>query len=263
MHAELIDTHAHLDLPEFEPDRDAVIVRACAAGVGYVLCPAISAASSLAVVALAEQHPQVLAAVGIHPNSCAEARPEDWDVVRRLARHGRVVAIGETGLDRYRDYSPLELQKEYLDRHLRLGAECGLPVILHCRDAEEDLVAMLREAVRRGKLEGVLHACSVDFETLGECMALGLHASFAGVVTYTNRKFDALRRVAAAVPESRILVETDSPYQTPHPLRNKQPRNEPAHVVYTAARLAALRGVPFETLAAQTTANARRLFKLH
>jgi len=258
----LIDTHAHLDAQEFDADREAVIDRAVASGVEAMVCPAVSAESSRAVVELAAKHDRLYAAVGIQPNSCAEAAADDWEKVVSLARQPRVVAVGETGLDRYWDYTPFAVQQDYFDRHLRLAAECGLPVIIHCREAEGDLLPMLREAARRGPLRGVLHACSADAETAAQCLALGLYASFAGVVTYTNKKFDSLRAVAAGVPGDRMLVETDCPYQTPHPLRNKQPRNEPALVVHTARRLAEIRGLTLDALAALTAANARRVFRL-
>jgi TatD DNase family protein len=154
------------------------------------------------------------------------------------------------------------VQQEYFERHLRLAAERGLPVVIHCRDAEADLLAMLRAARAGGPLRGVLHAFSGDAATATECLELGLYVSFGGMVTYKNRKFEPLRTVAAAVPGDRILIETDSPYLVPEPLRGKQKRNEPANVAHTARGLAELRGVSLEEFAAETTANARRLFDL-
>ena len=210
---------------------------------------------------LAEEY-DLLAAVGIHPNSTAEAAAGDWQRVVALLDHPRVVALGETGLDRYRDFAPLELQQEFLDRHLRLAQERDLPVIIHCRDAAADLMPMLRAAVARGPLRGILHAFSGDAALAAECLALGLHISFAGNVSYSNKKFDMLRAAARIVPDDRLLIETDSPYLVPQVFRGKQKRNEPAHVVHTAAFLAELRGVPVDQIAALTTANARRLFRL-
>jgi TatD DNase family protein len=258
----LIDTHAHLDIEEFAADRAAVIAAARAAGVGVIVCPAISADSSAAVVQLAAEHPQVFAAVGIQPNYCAAAAADAWDRVAALARGQRVVAVGETGLDRHWDYTPFAVQQDYFDRHLRLAQSLGLPVIVHCREADADVLAMLHEAATRGRLAGVLHSFSGDQAMAEACLELGLYLSFSGAVTYRNRKFDALRAVAAAAPAERILIETDSPYLAPEPLRGRTQRNEPAHLVHTAARLAALRGVAPETLAAETTANARRLFSV-
>ena len=257
-----IDTHLHLDQEEFDADRDAVIERSRQAGVEAVISVGISADSSQATLRLAETHEDVYAAVGIQPNYCAEAAGDDWQRIVAMADHRRVVALGETGLDRYWDHTPPDVQQDYFDRHLRLAAERGLPVVIHCRDAEAELLTMLRAAVAGGPLRGVLHAFSGEMATATECLELGLHVSFAGMVTYKNKKFEPLRAVAAAVPDDRILIETDSPYLVPHPLRGKQKRNEPAHVAYTAACLAGLRGMTPEQLAAQTTANARRLFAL-
>ncbi len=258
----LVDTHAHLDAAEFDGDRQEVIVRARQAGLAAMICPAISAVSSEAVIRLAEQHDGIYAAVGIQPNYCAEAAATDWDRIVALASHRRVVALGETGLDRHWDFTPLDVQRDYFDRHLRLAQARDLPVIIHCREADADLLPMLREASQRGPLRGVLHSFSSDGTMAEECLALGLDISFAGAVTYTNKKFEALREVAQGIPRDRILVETDSPYLTPHPLRGKQPRNEPAWIVHTAGRLAQLRQETLADFAAQTTANARRLFRL-
>jgi len=256
-----IDTHAHLDQPEFDADRKAVVVRAMEAGVEAVVCVGITAEVSLAALRLAE-HPSLLAAVGIHPNSTAEAAPDDWQRIVAMADRPGVVALGETGLDRYWDHSPLPLQQDYFDRHLRLAQQRGLPVVIHCRDARAELMPMLREAAGRGPLRGVLHAFSGDTEMAAECVALGLHLGFAGNVTYTNKKFAALREAAKSVPADRLLLETDSPYLVPQVFRGKQKRNEPANVAHTAQFLAQLRGVPVEELARQTTANAKRLFRL-
>ena len=258
----MIDTHAHLDAEEFHPDRDEVIARSRQAGVEAIVCPAISADSSEAVVRLAAAGPAIYAAVGIQPNYCGQASKGDWDRVVGLVENPRVVAIGETGLDRYWDFTPFEVQQDYLDRHLHLAQARGLPVILHCRDAEADLVPMLREAAARGPLAGVLHSFSGDRATAEECLALGLLVSFSGAVTYMNRKFEPLRAIAAAVPDDRILIETDSPYLVPHPLRGKLKRNEPAHLALTAGSLAELRGCSRGHLDALTTANARRVFRL-
>lgn len=258
----LIDTHAHLDAAEFDQDRQAVITRARDAGLTAMICPAISADSSQAAIRLAEEHEDVFAAVGIQPNYCAQAAAGDWDRVVSLASHQRVVALGETGLDRHWDFTPFDVQRDYFDRHLRLAQARDLPAIIHCREAHADLLPMLREAVRRGPLRGVLHSFSSDRAMAEECLAMGLDISFSGAVTYTNKKFEPLREVARSIPRDRLLIETDSPYLTPHPLRGKQPRNEPALIVHTAQRLAELRQENPADLAAQTTANARRLFRL-
>jgi TatD DNase family protein len=232
------------------------------AGVEYILCAGVDAATSAAAVRLADEFPQVYAAVGIHPNSVAAAAPGDWERVVELLDHPRVVALGETGLDRYWDASPIELQRGNFQRHLELSRERGLPVVIHCRDAKDDLLPVLREDFRRGPINGILHAMSGDAAMADECVALGLHISFAGNVTYKNKKFEVLRTAAAAVPSDRLLVETDSPYLIPEPLRGKQRRNEPALVAHTATFLAGLRGMAVERLASQTAENAELLFGL-
>jgi TatD DNase family protein len=256
----LFDTHAHLDQEEFDADRTAIIDRARQAGVELILAVGIDLASSRKTLRLAEDHAEIFAAVGIHPNSAAQADAGDWDQIVKLADHPRVVAIGETGLDRYRDYTPLAVQQEYFDRHLSLSQERNLPVVIHCRDAADDLMPMLRRAATRAPLKGILHAFSGDARMARECLDLGLYISFAGNVTYKNKKFQELRLAAAAVPLDRLLIETDSPYLTPEPLRGRENRNEPAWVAYTAQFLAQLRGAAVLELKQQTTLNGRRLF---
>jgi TatD DNase family protein len=255
----LFDTHAHLDQPAFADDLPQVLARARAAGVIDMLAIAIDAASSEATVALAARHAGVHAAVGIQPNDVAQAAPGDWDRVVALAKAPGVVALGETGLDRFWDHTPFEQQQDYFDRHLRLAQATGLPVVIHLRDCEAEVLAMLAEARRRGPLSGVMHSYTGSLEGALAAVELGLCVSFAGMVTY--KKSDELRRVAAAVPIDRLLVETDSPYLSPEPVR-KVRRNEPAHVAHTARLLAEMRGESFEDFARQTTANARRLFGL-
>ncbi len=254
----LIDTHAHLDADDFDADRPAMIERAIAAGVERIVAIGVTADSSAAVVKLAAQYPSVYAAVGIHPNYTAEAKPEDWDRVLALVKEPRVVALGETGLDRYRDNAPFELQQDYFDRHIRLSQATGLPFVVHMRACEADVLEMLRAARERGPLTGVMHSFTGDEALAAECVALGMYISFAGMVTY--KKSDSLRAVAKAIPADRILVETDSPYLAPEPFRGK--RNEPANVVRTAKCLAAVRGQTLADFAAETTANARRVFRL-
>ena len=251
------DTHAHLDDEQFDGIRDAVVMRAREAGVKAIVTVGATAATSATAVDLARRYDGVYAAVGIQPNYCAEAHQHDWDRIERLVDEAPVVAVGETGLDRYWDYAPLEVQRDYFERHLSLAQRRDLPVIIHMRDAEEDVLAMLREARRRGALRGVMHAFTGSREAAAECVELGLTIGFAGMVTY--KRATELREVARAVPDDRIVIETDSPYLSPHPVRGHRP-NEPALVVHIAACLAEVRGLPVEQFATQTTQNARRLF---
>jgi TatD DNase family protein len=253
----LIDTHAHLDAEEFADDRAALVRRAEDAGVETILAVGTTAESSEATVRLAAEFPAVYAAVGIQPNYCAEAKDGDWERIVALHTAPFVVAIGETGLDRYWDYTPLELQRDYFDRHLRLSQESGLPFIVHLRDSEAEILEMLEEAHKRGPLSGVMHSYTGTSAGAARCLELGLYISFAGMVTF--KKSDELRSLAATIPADRILIETDSPYLSPHPLRGK--RNEPANLVHTARCLAEARNEDPDDFARQTTANARRLFR--
>lgn len=253
----LYDTHAHLDQPRFADDLAETLERARAAGVHDVNAIGVDAASSRAVVQLAADHESVHAVVGIQPNDVGEVQPGDWDEIVRLADGPKVVGLGETGLDRYWDATPLEQQQDYFDRHLRLSQQTGLPFVVHMRECEEDVLAMLREARERGPLAGVMHSYTGTSAGAAEAVELGLHVSFAGMVTF--KKSDELREVARSVPLDRLLVETDAPYLSPEPMR-KVKRNEPAFVEHTARLLAEVRGEGFETLAKQTTANAKLLF---
>jgi len=254
---ELFDTHAHLNDEVFDSIRDEVINRAQAAGVSTILCVATTVETSRKCISLSEQYSSLFASVGIHPNYCHEAAGNDWDEIVALARERRVVALGETGLDRYWNHAPIELQRDYFDRHIRLSQSTGLPFIVHLRDCDQDVLEVLREACRRGPLRGVMHSFSGRAETAAECLEMGMYISFAGMLTY--KKSDELRRIAGTIPQDRLLVETDSPYLSPHPLRSQRP-NEPALVVHTATCLAELRGMELADLAQLTTRNARRLF---
>lgn len=257
-----IDTHCHLNEEAFAPDLHEVVDRAIALGVRQMLVVGCTLESSRKAVELSAQFPALYAAVGIQPNYVSEAQPGDFAEIERLSVEPKVVAIGETGLDRYWDFAPIELQREYFIRHIELSRSRSLPFIVHCRDAETDTVSLLREQAQRGPLAGVMHSFSGDLETATACWELGLYISFAGMVTFKRNQ--PLRDVAQVVPADRLLVETDSPYLLPSPLKNEKgpKRNEPAHVRYTANHLAEVRGVTSEDFAALTTANAQRLFHL-
>lgn len=255
----LIDTHTHLFDDRFRKDLPAVLERAAAAGVERVVCLGIDLESSLASVELAKAHPLVVAAVGIQPNSAAEAKPDDWDAVVKLAEsEPRVVAIGETGLDRYWDRAPFDLQEYYFARHIELARRLDKPFVIHCREAETDVVLALRAQAARGPFRAVMHSFSGDLATAQACLEMGLYISFAGMVTYPNAQ--TLRDVAKEVPLDRLLVETDCPYLAPQPVRGK--RNEPAYVAYTAALLAEVKSVSVAEIEEHTTRNAKALFGL-
>jgi TatD DNase family protein len=253
---EFFDSHCHLDPMRYGDELPLVIARARAAGVSGMTVVGTRAADSEAAAELAGREPGVAAAAGIHPNDVAEAGVDEWDRVTRLVVSGRVAAVGETGLDWYRDFAPRELQRDFFDRHVRLAQKLGLPLVVHTRDSVRDTLDMLREATARGPLATVLHSFTGTAAEAAEAVSLGCCLGFAGMVTF--RSAGALREVAAAVPADRLLIETDSPFLSPEPLRGR--RNEPAHVVHTARCLAIARGTPLERLAADTTANARRVF---
>lgn len=259
MGIELIDTHAHLDEDSFSADVSEVVSRAESAGVRGIVTIGTTLESCRQAIALAERFPILHAAIGIQPNYVSAAKPGDWDAICELANaaESRVVAIGETGLDRYWDHSPIDLQVDYFRKHLELSRLLGLPFIVHCRDADADVVAELRRAAESsGTLNGIMHSFCGDAETARICVDLGMHISFSGMVTY--KKNTELRETAAGVPVERLLLETDSPYLSPVPYRGK--RNEPSFVQHTGEVLAETFSLPFETLATETTANARRLF---
>jgi TatD DNase family protein len=257
--AALIDTHAHLDDPQFAGDLPAVLDRARAAGVDVIVTIATTAASSAACAALALRHPGLYATAGIHPNHAAEAAPTAWDEAAALAADPRVVGVGETGLDRHWNHTPFPIQEDYFARHLDLGRRLGKPVVIHCREAGPDVLRLLRaDFDRHGPIRAVMHSFTGDLALAEACLAMGLYISFAGMLTYKNAA--DLRAVASRLPPDRLLVETDSPYLAPVPVRGR--RNEPAFVAHTAACLAGLLGWTLETLAEQTTRNARKLFGL-
>lgn len=254
----LIDTHAHLADPGLAADLPGLIARARDAGLVGIVAIGTTAEDSAEVVAIAGRHPGVVAAVGIQPNVVAEAAPGDWGRIVALAEAPGVVALGETGLDRYWDRAPFALQRDYFGRHLDLAEALGLPVVIHCRDCEADIVEQLS---KRGRpVRGVLHSFTGNADDARAFLGLGLDISLAGMITFENRKLDPLREAASTIPLDRLLVETDSPYLSPHPFRGKP--NEPARVSHTAARLAAVLGRTAEEVARATTANASRLFGL-
>jgi len=257
---DLFDTHAHLDDDQLAHDVAGVVQRAAAAGVTRILAVGTTAESSRNCVNYATQFAGVWSSAGIHPNHAAEAASNDWDEILRLSCEARVVALGETGLDLYWKDTPLALQQDYFDRHIRLSQATGLPLIVHLRETAAEILAMFREAVQRGPLRGVMHSFTGTAEQAAEFLDLGLHISFAGMLTF--KKSDDLRAVAAAIPVQRLLVETDSPYLSPEPFRGKRP-NEPARVVHTAECLATVRGMTLDEFARQTTASALALFRHH
>lgn len=252
----LFDTHCHLVDEAFQSDLEEVLARAMAAGVQSMVIPGVDAASSELAVRLAERHPSLFAAVGIHPESALSAGEQEFATVARLALHPKVVAIGEIGLDYHWDTAPRQVQHDVFARQIQLATEMHLPVIVHNRESTADVLNILRRE-NVGRVGGVMHCFTGSLETAEECIQMGLFLSFGGPVTFKNAR--NVHAVAAHVPSEWLLVETDSPYLTPHPHRGT--RNEPAMVRLVAEQLAQLRGVEVEALAEQTYANALRLFQ--
>ena len=254
----LFDTHAHLHFPELAADLDAVLGRARAAGVTGMVTIGTDRDTNPAAVALAERLADVYATVGIHPHDAGEATDADFEAMERLARESpKVVALGEMGLDFFRDLSPRDAQGRVFRRQLGLARRLGKPVVIHCRAAHpETLVILAEEHV--AEVGGVMHCFSADVDVAKRCLDLGLSISLAGPVTYKNAR--ALPEVARFLPADRLVVETDCPFLPPHPHRGQ--RNEPAWVAITAARVAELRGVAPEALGETVTENAVRLFRI-
>lgn len=253
----LIDTHAHLSYEPLQTDWQGVLARADAAGITRIVAVATDLLSTRACVALAQQYPQLYATAGIHPNHLLEIQPDDWATISELANDPRVVAWGETGLDRYWKDVPFELQVEWFHRHVKAARDTRKPIIIHTRECDEDIVRELKVAAADGPVAGVMHSFTGTWDTAEYCLELGLYISFAGMVTF--KKSRDLLEIAARVPRERILVETDSPYLSPEPLRGKFP-NEPARVVHTARVIAHARNQTFDEFSQQTTENAERLF---
>jgi len=257
----LIDTHAHLDFPEFEGELDAIVARAAQAGVTRILTIGTSLASSRQAVAIAETHPAVYAAIGIHPGSATEAGPGDLAALRKLARSPRVVAVGETGLDYYRlpgvgDAAIKAAQAAIFQGQLDLAVTRGLNVVIHQRgDCLQDTLALL--APFQGKLRAVFHCFGGSPETAAALLAMGHLVSFTGIVTFKNAGL--MGACAASVPDGSYMVETDCPYLAPTPFRGQ--RCEPAHTRQVAEKIAALRNQPLEHIAAITTATAEAFFR--
>ena len=255
----LVDTHAHLVGSEFDADRDEVIARAHDAGVSTIITVGTEVESGQRSIELAENYPGILAAVGVHPHQSSTATEADIESIARLAEHPKVVAIGEIGLDFYRDYSPRDSQLPVFQQQLEMAARLDLPVIIHCRQAHEEMLAILynwtaRHADRPSP--GVIHCFMGDTETSRQYLEMGFYLSLGGYITYPVNR-DA-HDVIRGIPANRLMVETDCPFLTPQRFRGQ--RNEPAYVRYTAEELAGIRGVPLETLARETTENVRRLF---
>ncbi|WP_454916117.1 TatD family hydrolase [Xanthobacter sediminis] len=252
----LVDSHCHLDFPDFSAELPDVVARAQAAGVGHLVTISTRVRAFDAIRAIAERFDCVSCSVGTHPHNAAEELDVTTADLVALAAHPKVVAIGEVGLDYHYDTSPRAAQEQGFRTHIAAARETGLPLVIHARDADQDTAAILEEESAKGTFPFLLHCFTAGPELARRALALGGYISFSGVITF--KKSEDLRAIAASVPEDRILVETDSPYLAPVPHRGH--RNEPSFVAETAKALAAARGVSAEQVAAATTRNFARLF---
>ena len=252
----LIDTHCHLDFPDFEAERDAIVARAHEAGVEQMITISTRVKRFETILAIAESYPNVFCSVGTHPHNADEELDIRTEDLVRLSAHPKVVAIGEAGLDYFYDNAPREAQVEGLRRHIAAARETGLPLVIHSRSADDDMAAILTEETGKGAFPFLLHCFSSGPELARIGVELGGYVSFSGILTFP--KSEELREIAKTVPHDRMIVETDAPYLAPKPFRGK--RNEPAYVAHTAAVLAETIGVTTEEIARITTENAFRVF---
>lgn len=251
------DSHTHLDDRKYNDDRDEMLMRARENGISYIINVGYDIASSKRSIALAEKHEFIYAAVGIHPHDAETEGAKGLEEVAILASNPKVVAIGEMGLDYYRDLSPRDIQKDMFRKQIGLALKLKKPIIVHDRDAHGDVMNILKEE-NASQAGGVLHCFSGSLEMARECLEMGFYISIAGPVTFNNAR--KLQEVAASIPLDRLLIETDAPYLTPEPNRGK--RNESAYVVNVARKIAELKNISVEDIAHATTANAKKLFNI-
>lgn len=255
--AEIIDSHAHLDYPQLADDLPAVLARANTAGVSHVITIGVKLSTSDAPKKIAETYENVWYSVGIHPHEASnEVDACNFDAIRKAADHPKCVAIGEAGLDYFYDHGLPDQQAASFRTQIAVAREMRLPIIVHSRDADDDMAAILEEEMQRGAFGGVLHCFSSGATLAKRALAIGFYISFSGILTF-NKSAD-LQAIAAEVPLDRILVETDSPYLAPIPHRGKS--NEPAFTVHTLAKLSEIRGLHMAKMAAITRQNTARLF---
>ena len=252
----LVDSHCHLDFPDFASEIDAVLGRARAAGIGRIVTISTRVKKHAQVLAIAENYPEVFCSIGTHPHNAVEEPDIDAKMLVAAAQHPKIVAIGEAGLDYHYDNSPRAAQAASLRQHIAAARETKLPLVIHSRDCDADMAEILREESGKGAFPAVLHCFTGGRDLAFTAIELGHYVSFTGILTF--KRSDDLRAIADALPADRILVETDSPYLAPLPYRGK--RNEPAYVVETAKVLSEVRGVTADEIARQTTENFFRLF---
>jgi len=275
---ELFDTHAHLTADFYQNEVIRVLETSFAGKFpeeiensnkfdkekAFRMVGIVNAGTSLETsrdsVQISEKFPNLFAAIGIHPNNIDDSSRDDWEEITELSKNPKVTAIGETGLDRYWDTVPFEIQLEYFERHLDLAEKSKLPIIIHSRDCDDDMLSVLGNRAKISPIFGIIHSFSSSPEVAEKFLEMGLYISFSGSVTYTNKKFSQIQQSAKIVPDNRLLIETDSPFLTPHPFRGKIEKNVPLTTCFVAQTLANLRNCSLEEIAKLTTENARRIF---
>ncbi len=250
----LIDSHTHLQVSQYDKDRDAVLKRALDAGVTTILIIGIDLETSLSAIELADKHENLYATVGMHPHDAKKLTPDVLKTFRELLQHPKVIALGEIGLDYYRNLSPPDVQKDAFQKQLDIAEEMEMPIIIHNRDAYMDILPILES--RQGQIQGVLHCFTGDIELMERSVEIGFHIGIGGIVTYPNA--EEMQAVASKVPSDRLLIETDCPWLTPQFRRGK--RNEPSYVRAVAEKIAELRNTSIETIGEITTNNFKTLF---
>ncbi|MGG1443945.1 TatD family hydrolase [Brevibacillus laterosporus] len=253
----LFDTHAHLNAEQFDEDRNDVIARAQANGVSTIVNVGFNRETIPTTMELAEKYDFIYAVVGWHPQDAITMKEQDLEWLEELSKHPKVVGLGEMGLDYYWDTSPRDVQAEVFRKQIRLARKLQMPIIIHDRDAHQDIIDILREE-KAGEVGGIMHCFSGSYELAKMALDMNFYISFGGPLTFKNAKKP--KEVAAKIPLERLLIETDCPYLTPHPFRGK--RNESAYVKYVAEEMAQIHGLPYEELAKITADNARRLFNI-
>ncbi len=253
----LIDSHAHLEMPDFKKDLEAVIQRAKEAGVEYIFTVGTEKKDWKRALEIANSHPSIYAILGVHPHNAKEIDGQTYPMLREFCRDKKVRALGEMGLDFFRNLSPRETQLRRFREQIRLAKELNLPIVVHDREAHQETLEILKSE-NAEECGGIIHCFSGNFEMAKVCMDMGFYISIPGTITFKNA--EGFREIVKRIPLESLLVETDAPFLTPEPFRGK--RNEPGHVRYTAQKMAEIKKVPLERVAEVTTENALRVYKL-
>ena len=251
-----IDSHAHLEMKTFDHDRDEVITRAGEAGVDYTVTVGTTLSDCKKAISIADKYESVYAVIGIHPHEVKNIDDRTYESLREMAKDSKVVAYGEIGLDFFRNLSPRNVQIKRFGEQLELASEIGLPVVIHDREAHTKTLEMLKD--RKRTQRGIIHCFSGDYAMAEKCLDMGFYISISGTITF--KKSEVLQEVVRKVPITSLLLETDSPFLTPHPMRGK--RNEPANVILTARRIAEIKGLSLEEVGKVTSQNVKDIFKL-